>query len=159
MNIGEVMTRQVRTCRITDSLNDAARIMWETDCGAVPIVDADDRVVAMLTDRDICMAAYTQGKALSEINVTIAASKRLVAAAADDSLHRAEELMRDGQVRRLPVLDADGRAIGILSITDLARHAPELGGGIAAHLVGTMAGICRQKSPAPSTLEPRPAAA
>jgi CBS domain-containing protein len=150
MKVGDLMTRGVRTCRISDTLSEAAQIMWENDCGAVPVIDEGGRVVSIVTDRDICMASYTQGRPLHEIAVTSAASKRLVAARADDSLHRAEELMRTAQVRRLPVIDEQGRPVGILSITDLARYTPRLGGEVTARLVGTMAGICRQSSLPPA---------
>lgn len=146
MNVGEVMTRTVRTCLVTDSLNEAARVMWETDCGAVPVVDGSGKVVAMVTDRDICIAAYTRGRPLWRIPISTTVSNRLVSARPEDSLHRAEQLMRDAQVRRLPVIDDEGRPVGILSITDLARLTPEFAGEVASHLIGTMVGICRQET-------------
>src|SRR5690242_15312379 len=104
MNVGELMTRDVRTCAASDSLNDVARIMWERDCGCVPVVGADGTVVGMITDRDICMAAYTQGRRLMHMIVESAASKNIVTIGENESLRRAEELMRDAQVRRLPVV-------------------------------------------------------
>jgi len=146
MNVGEVMTRNVKTCSITSSLNEAARVMWENDCGAVPVVDDAGKLVAIITDRDICIAAYTRGRTLWRISVSDTVSNRLVAVRPEDSLHRAEQLMRDAQVRRLPVIDGEGRPIGILSITDLARLTPEFAGEMASHLVGTMVGICRPET-------------
>jgi CBS domain-containing protein len=95
--------------------------MWERDCGAVPVLDQEGSVVAMLTDRDLCMAAMTQGKALSEIRVSSAMSRSLWACRPDDDLSQAEALMRTRKVRRLPVVDAEGRLLGILSLSDLAR--------------------------------------
>src|SRR5262249_6621023 len=73
MNVGQLMRRQLRTCRREDSLNVAAQIMWEEDCGCVPVVEEANlerpRLVGILTDRDICMAAYTQGRPLDAIQV------------------------------------------------------------------------------------------
>jgi CBS domain-containing protein len=62
MNVEQVMNRSVKSCRPGDSLNQAAQLMWENRCGAVPVVDAEFKPVGFLTDRDICMAAYTRGK-------------------------------------------------------------------------------------------------
>jgi CBS domain-containing protein len=117
------MVREVRTVSADDSLNEAARIMWEHDCGCVPVVDQELHVVGMLTDRDICMAAYTQGVGLHEGRVSSAMSRRLFWCEPDDDLAAAEKIMREVQVRRLPVIDRDGHLVGILSLNDIARKA------------------------------------
>lgn len=123
MKVEDLMTQDVGACRAYDAADKVAKVMWEQDCGAVPVVDQDRRVVAMLTDRDICMAALTQGRALSEIRVSSAMSKNLWACRRDDDLANAEAVMRKHKVRRLPVVDADGKLAGILSLSDLARAA------------------------------------
>ncbi len=149
VRVAEVMTRNPRTCGPGDTLHRAAQIMWETDCGCVPVVDGDGRVHAMITDRDICMAALTQGRHLGEISVSSAASKGVIAAREGDSLEMAEELMKRHQIRRLPVTDAEGRLLGILSMGDLARHAqfgPRHNGLDAAHISTTLSGICKPAS-------------
>ena len=69
MNVEQIMNREVKTCAPRDSLNKAAQIMWDTPCGAVPVVDEQGRPVGFLTDRDVCMAAYTQNKPLTELPV------------------------------------------------------------------------------------------
>jgi predicted transcriptional regulator len=130
---------------MSDTLNDAARIMWEHDCGCVPVVEKDGSVVGMVTDRDICMAAYTQGRRVMDMRVASAASKHVVSIRENESLRRAEELMRHAQVRRLPVVDAAGRIVGLLSLSDLARHVPELGDRVGAHLLGAMASVCKPR--------------
>lgn len=145
MNVGELMTRDVRTCAPSDSMNDAARIMWERDCGCVPVVEADGTVVGMITDRDICMAAYTQGRRLMYMNVGSAASKNVVTVGPNDSIRRAEELMRDAQVHRLPVVDTAGRLVGLLSLSDLARRLPDLGDRVRDSLVNALAAITRPR--------------
>lgn len=123
MKVEELMTTEVGSCRPYDAADEAARIMWEQDCGAAPVVDQDGRVVAVLTDRDICMAAFTQGRALADIRVSSAMSRGLWSCRPEDDVKHAEKTMRAHQVRRLPVVDAEGRLVGILSLSDLAREA------------------------------------
>jgi CBS domain-containing protein len=101
--------------------------MWERDCGSVPVVDAEGKPIAMITDRDICMAAYTQGQPLANIPVSSAASHALVAVREDDSLDVAEALMQKNKIRRIPVINKSGRLAGILSMNDLARQAQTKG--------------------------------
>ena len=129
MKVQDLMTTEVGTCRAFDNADRAAQIMWERDCGTVPILDQEGCVVAMLTDRDLCMAAMTQGRALSEIRVSSAMSRDLWACRPDDDLSRTEAVMRARKVRRLPVVDAEGKLVGLLSLSDLARAsmAPKRG--------------------------------
>ena len=123
MKVEQVMTRDVKLCRVEESLNDAARVMWDHACGCVPVVDADDRVVGVLTDRDVCMAAYTRGLPLGDMTVSSAMSRQVFACHVGDALDTAEAIMREHQVRRLPVLGFGDRIVGILSLSDIAREA------------------------------------
>jgi CBS domain-containing protein len=123
MKVGELMTHPVHTCSPDDTLHTAARLMWEHDCGSIPVVDRDGRVIAMLTDRDICMAAYTQGRPLSSVQVRSAMSRSLFSCSPDATVGDAESIMRASQVRRLPVIDAENRLVGIISLGDIARTA------------------------------------
>jgi CBS-domain-containing membrane protein len=127
-------------------MNRAAQIMWENDCGCVPVIDAEGNVVGILTDRDICMAAYTQGRPLYEMTVASAASNKVFTVSEEDNLHQAEKLMHDFQVRRLPVLDAQHHLVGVLSIGDFARRARDLGGSFPSHILGALAGISRLRA-------------
>lgn len=152
MKVEEIMTRNVRSCRPEDSLNEAARIMWEGDCGFVPVVEMDDgpRVRGVLTDRDICMAAYTRGKALADLAVRDTMSSRLRTCSPGDRLQDAEQLMREAQVRRLPVVDEAGRLLGVLSLSDLACEiARERAGGrkgVSGRRIGeALSAICRRR--------------
>jgi CBS domain-containing protein len=148
MKVSEVMSRNVRTCCATDTLNDAAQAMWENDCGAVPIVDSNGKLIAMLTDRDICMAAYTQGRPLHAIPVPTASSRTLATVRDTDSIQAAQAVMIANHVRRLPVVDAAGNAIGILSMNDLAKVASECGTRRDAvtpeQIVQTLTAVCRR---------------
>lgn len=121
--VRELMTAAAHRCHFDDPLSKAAQLMWDHDCGCVVVVDALDRVVGIVTDRDICMGAYTQGKALTEIEVSTVCSEEVATCKATDSLDTAQRLMMNHQVRRLPVVDDDGHLVGLLSLSDLAQHA------------------------------------
>ena len=129
MKVEDLMTTDVGACRPFDSVDRSAKVMWERDCGSVPVVDQEGRAIAMLTDRDICMAALTQGRPLGEIHVSSAMSRRLWSCRPQDDVKEAEQTMRAHQVRRLPVIDPDGKLVGLLSISDLARAAVSAKGG------------------------------
>ena len=107
-------------------MNVVAQIMWEKDCGCVPVVEQGDggtRVVGMITDRDICMAAMTRGQRLDDIPVYVAMAREVLSCPPDATLVEAEEVMRSGQVRRLPVIDSEDRLVGIVTLNDLALLA------------------------------------
>ncbi len=123
MKVKELMASDVVSCAPTDSLNIPARLMWEHDCGCVPVVDHDKVVVGIITDRDICMGAYTQGRSLHLIQVKDVMGASVVSCEPDDDLVTAERLMRDNKVRRLPVCNADGKLAGVISLSDIALEA------------------------------------
>ncbi len=126
MRVAELMSTQVQTCSPNDSLEHVAQLMWDNDCGAVPVCTGNGitRAVGMITDRDICMCAFLQGGPLRELTVSTAlASRKLQACRAEDSLTEAERIMREARVRRLPVLDSEGSLVGMLSLADIAREA------------------------------------
>jgi CBS domain-containing protein len=126
MNVEQVMTREVETCRPEDHLNVAAQIMWDRDCGCVPVVEQVDggvRVTGMITDRDICMAAYTQGRPLTDIPVWSAMATEVRACRGTDSIDTAVRSFEQHRVRRLPVLDQQNHLVGLLSLADIAGEA------------------------------------
>ncbi len=147
MNVSEMMTRGVRTCCPDDSLNSVAQLMWKNDCGCVPVVDAEGKAIGMITDRDICMAAYTQGQPLGNMRVASAASRVIMTMRENESLDAAEALMQQHKIRRIPVVDADGKPVGIVSMNDLARHAHRGGhhhdGLSPESIVRTLAAVCQ----------------
>jgi CBS domain-containing protein len=128
-------------------LNKAAQLMWDHACGALVVVDANSKPIGFLTDRDICMAAYTRGKPLHELTVAGAMANRIVCCRIDDELTAAMDVMRDKHVRRLPVVGRDGILTGILSLDDLGYEAGRpLRGGVNYQLRERVAdvfiGIC-----------------
>ena len=112
MKVKDVMTTNVRTCFTSDSLATAAQLMWDHDCGCVPVLNAHGQVVGMITDRDVCMAAFFQGVPIGEIKVSTVMSRQLFDCTSDDDLSAAETTMREKKVRRLPVLNQEGRLVG-----------------------------------------------
>jgi CBS domain-containing protein len=119
------MSDDIKFCEANDTLDRAAGLMWNHDIGSLPVVDSERRVIGMVTDRDVCMAAYTQGKRLDEIPVSSVMSTRVLSVGPDENLGVAEKLMREGQVRRIPVLDFEGRLIGLVSQNDFLREAAD----------------------------------
>jgi len=159
MKIQKIMSTPALCCLRTDTLNTAAELMWNHDCGAIPVTDSDGKLVGMLTDRDICMAAYTKGQALQDIPVASAMATRVYSCKAGEPVAVAERLMRDNQVRRLPVVDDAGRPVGLLSLNDVARHAAAARTDGAEHaLTETMAAICAARTSASTASLPAPAA-
>jgi CBS domain-containing protein len=131
MRADEIMITPVITCQSNESLEQAARQMWDHDCGAIPIVNDKGTLVGMLTDRDICMAALHEGGALRDQPIHTAMSKAVFAATPDVTVKELEALMAAQQVRRIPIINAENKPIGILSINDLVRFAARSGGGNA----------------------------
>ncbi len=130
MKVGQIMNRSVRASHPQDSLNSVAQIMWDERCGDVPVVDERSRPVGFLTDRDICMAAYTQGKPLAALQVEGAMARKVVCCTTEDDLNSAAQMMRQNRTRRLPVIDREGALVGLLSLDDLAcEPARTLRGG------------------------------
>jgi CBS domain-containing protein len=122
MKVEEIMSTRLETCSPDDTLERAAQIMWDHDCGVVPVIGSDGRVAGMITDRDICMAAYTQGRPLGLMLVSSACSRSLRSCAPGDPVEEAEAIMAAAQVRRLPVIDGNGKLCGVVSLADFAHH-------------------------------------
>ena len=121
MKTRDLMTKQVASVRATDSTAVAARLMWDCDCGAILVLDEEGRAIAMITDRDICMAALMRDRAPSAIPVSDAMSRDLQCCGPDDSVSSAEQLMRTHQVRRIPIVDRERHPLGLLSLADIVR--------------------------------------
>jgi CBS domain-containing protein len=157
MLVSEIMTRDVGAVRRNEKASVAARVMWDCDCGALPVLDEDGRAIAVVTDRDICMAALFQDLPPSHFAVSIAMSRDLHFCLPEHDITTAEQRMRERQIRRLPVLDADKRLLGIVSMADVIRASKATdrrGEGIPAHEVtAAMADICRPRKSATANAE------
>ncbi len=142
MKVEEILVGDVKYCAPGDSLNRAAQIMWEGDCGCIPVVEGD-KVVGMITDRDICMAAYTRGLALGDLHVSNTMSRNVFACRSSDDILAAQQVMREHRVRRLPVTDAAGKLLGIISLTDIARAVAKTHNATGkAKVTDTLVAVC-----------------
>ena len=150
MRVQDIMSKTVFTCTTSDTLTAAAQQMWEHDCGMIPIVDSDGKTVGIITDRDICMAAYIQSRPLNAITVTDVMAKQVFSCRPEDDVAQVEKLFGEKQIRRAPVVDAAGRAVGILSLNDIARaavHPDAHKQGLPGEtVIQTLAAICGLRS-------------
>ena len=146
MKIQDVMSREVVTCHPWDSMGSAVRRMWEADVGCLPVVDADGRVVGMVTDRDLLMSTWFQGQRLDELAVDGAMAHRVQGCRPDEAVERALERMSTHQVRRLPVLDDEGRPLGVVSLNDVARRCDASGRPRNKSVVHTLAQVCAPRA-------------
>jgi CBS domain-containing protein len=121
-SIREAMTSNPSTVTAQQTVADAAAIMKQEDTGVVPIVDGE-RLVGVITDRDIAITVVAEGKDPQSTTVTDIASSNLVTIDPQQDLDEALRLMAQHQVRRLPVVEEDGRLVGILAQADVALHA------------------------------------
>lgn len=151
MKVEHLMTRDVQCCGPDTNLASAAKMMWDSDCGALPILNVQGHVMGMITDRDICMAASTKNRPPSTITAWETASGKAISCHPDDDIHTAMDLMERERIRRLPVVDEDGILQGILSINDLVLAAGEHRGRSAPGLsfedaIRSLKGICAHRA-------------
>lgn len=119
----DLMTRNVIRVRATDSIEHAARLMAEGDCGALPVVSDTGRLIGIITDRDIAIRAAGRGLDPRQARVGDCMSDDVVACHEFDSVESCMRQMSRHQVRRLPIVDDRDRVVGMISQGDLARHA------------------------------------
>jgi CBS domain-containing protein len=145
MTVKEIQTSDVKTCGRDTDLATVAKLMWDGDCGAVPVVGDDRRVIGMITDRDICIAAATRARTPSELRAhDVITGNGIHAVKPDDDVRVALRTMRKHRVRRLPVVDQQQRLTGIVSLSDLAINSSStLADSVPAQeLLETLQAIC-----------------
>ena len=153
MKVSELMTKAVATCRPDTNLAAAGALMWENDCGILPVVNDQNEVLGVITDRDVCMALTTRDRRPSEISVADVYTHEPATCAINDDVQAAEKTMQEHKVRRLPVIGSLGVLEGILSMNDVVLHAdktgalktPEVPWGGVIHTFQT---ICQHAKPA-----------
>jgi CBS domain-containing protein len=147
MKVKDVMTKDVRTCGLDSDLSVVAGMMWMRDCGVIPVVD-NGQIVGVITDRDICIAAGSKNREPSMITVSEVMARRVYSCPPDAEIREALQIMREKQVRRLPVIDAKGKLCGILSLNDVAikaRDAAKPEELSADDVEKTLEAICRRR--------------
>ena len=143
MLVSEAMTREVRVANPTQTIRDVAKIMAEIDAGAVPVGE-NDRLVGMITDRDIAIRAVAEGKG-PDTPVRDIMSQDIKYCYDDEDLEHVAENMGELQVRRLPVVNRDKRLVGIVALGDVARHEDHHTTGETTAEVSKPGGKHRQK--------------
>ena len=150
MKVKDIMTPSAKAIWLTESLADAAQIMWENDCGVLPIIKDGRKVIGMITDRDICMALAMRDKNPSGVSVEEVMSGAVYSVNSEDEIDKALQAMQEHKIRRLPVVNVEGELEGILSINDLVRHAKADEGEDAidfGEVVKTYHAICEHPVP------------
>ncbi len=119
MKVKDVMKTDVGFCSADDNLMKCAEMMRRRDCGVVPVVDEEQRVIGMLTDRDLCLAVVARNRKASDVRTGDLIKGEAVVCAADDKIETVLRKMRKNQIKRLAVIGASGELVGILSVSDL----------------------------------------
>lgn len=148
MFVRDIMKRNVTTCKPEQSAEDVALMMWNNDCGSIPVLDDSGRVIGMITDRDICMATALQRKPAYDIRVRDIMSRQLFSSHPDNDVKQAMKTMASHRVKRLPITNGSGQIEGILSIDDIVATAERGARGIKSpelsfdDAVVTMKSVC-----------------
>ncbi len=142
MLVSEIMKRPPATCKTSDSVTEAAKIMHDHKCGFVPVVDPHGAVVGVVTDRDVCMIVGDKNRAMTHVSVQDAMSRPMFSCYGDENVKTTLATMAKRHVRRLPVLDKHGHLQGVLSIDDIIQAPPRRGSPSAEDIVSALKGIC-----------------
>lgn len=153
MKVKEVMTPNAEAIWLTESLADAAELMWKNDCGVLPVIKDGRKVIGVITDRDICMAAAMRDSKPSGVSVEEVMTGQVYSVNPEDNIDQALQAMQEHKIRRLPVVNADGELEGILSMNDVVLHAKASDGATTdsigyGDVVKTFQAICQHPVPA-----------
>jgi CBS domain-containing protein len=125
MKVKDLMTTEVAWCLPDSSLREVARMMVDWDCGEIPVVDdrGSMRPVGVVTDRDIAVRAVAEGRDPRELTAGGCMTSPAVTCGTGDNVTECTELMQRHKIRRVPIVDDQGRLCGIVAQADIARHA------------------------------------
>jgi len=127
MKVRDVMVGTPAFCGPETNLAAAVEILWNRNCGMLPVLAADGKLQGIITDRDICIALGTRNRPASDLTVAEVMTKRVVSCFEEDDIRSAVESMQRDGIRRLPVLGSDGALKGVLSMDDVVRHSSDTG--------------------------------
>jgi CBS domain-containing protein len=119
MKVKEVMMGTPYYCQPETNLGSATELMWNANCGFLPVEAADGKVIGVITDRDICIALGTRNRLPGNIAVGEVMLGKLYSCAPEDDIHMALQTMKEGKVRRLPVIAQKGSLAGVISMDDV----------------------------------------
>jgi CBS domain-containing protein len=146
MTARELMSTPPRTCQPNTDLAAVTQLMWNHDCGFVPVVDAAGHLAGVITDRDICVASATRRLLPERISAAQAMSASVYACLPNDDVESVLTAMKTHQIRRVPVVDADGHLQGVVSLNDVVRAVGKKDAPAAAEVVATLASICAPRA-------------
>lgn len=153
MKVFEIMTIDVASCGLDDDLSRAASLMWEKDCGVIPVVDSERCVVGVVTDRDIAIATASQNRKPSEIRAREMLFQPVECCDMDDSLETVLERMARLRIRRLPVVGERCELLGMISIADVLRKGKKREAKMAAKTLMKIAGRRKEAPVGPEQSE------
>ena len=148
MKVKDIMTTDIKTCTPDTTLAEAAHMMWDGDCGILPVAD-DGGLVGVVTDRDMFIALATQDARASQVRVGAVATRMLVTCTPEDDVHAALATMKQARVRRLPVVGFGGAVLGMLSMNDILLAAGPGKEIRSEDVVETLQAVCAHHHPAP----------
>lgn len=122
MTLSDVMTKNPKTCALTDFVQQAAQLMKSEDVGPIPIVGDNGKLEGIITDRDIVLNVVAEGLDPKTTKLADVMSTDLITCTTDGDIEETLNLMEDNQIRRIPVVDASGRLVGIISQADIATR-------------------------------------
>jgi len=128
MKVRDLMTKTVASCHSETNLAAAGALMWETDCGVLPVVDERRRVTGVLTDRDVCIALTTSDRMPSSMKVGDVVPSRVFVCGQDDDVQAALKIMQKERIHRLPVVNKMGTLEGVPSMNDIVLRAERVTG-------------------------------
>ena len=134
MKVKDAMTGSPVCCTAKTNLGEAAALMWSRDCGILPVVDAERKVIGVVTDRDMFLALGTRNRLAGGLTVGEVSPAKPFLCSCDDDVHVALATMARHKVRRLPVTNSEGHLEGVLSMDDLVVHASPRASGRASEL-------------------------
>lgn len=149
MKIKDIMTREPAICSTSTNLAAAAKLMLDADCGILPVVDDQSKLVGVVTDRDMYIALATRNRLASQVTVGEVARTTVSTCAPDDDVESALQTMRQHRVRRLPVAGFGGAVVGIVSMNDIVLAAGARKPVRNEAVVETMQAICAHHLPVP----------
>ena len=151
MKVKDIMTGDPRVCTPDTTVAEAAHLMWEGDCGILPVVD-DGELVGVVTDRDMYIALATRNERAAGLRVGVVATRTLVTCTPEDNVQTALTSMKDARVRRLPVVGFGNMVLGVLSLNDILRTATTA--KLRNEVVDALQAICTHHRPVPQVVTP-----
>lgn len=134
MKAKDLMMMTPYACHPETNLGAATELMWKGNCGFLPVLESTGRIKGVITDRDICVALGTRNKAAGNVTVGEVMHGKLLKCSAEDEIHVVLQTMREGHVRRLPVIGGDSKLVGVISLHDIAMRTQPARPGVEPEL-------------------------